>query len=71
MPGTAARPGGAVGEGALAGQHDPVGGRDDGGIGGDGDGGVDPGPFRRQRQGARGGCQVAAAVIDDRDRASG
>ena len=29
--------GGAVGEGALAGQHDTVGGGDDGRIGGDGD----------------------------------
>ncbi len=59
--------GGAVGEGPLAGQNDTVSGGDHGRIGSDGDSRIDAGPFRRQRHGARGGRQVAAAVVDDRD----
>jgi hypothetical protein len=57
----------AVGEGALAGQHDPVGRRDRVRVGRYRDRRLDPASFRRHHECARRGGQVAAAIINDRD----
>ena len=57
----------AVGEGALARQHDPVGAGDIVGIRGHPHLGIQPGALRRQRERPRGGGQIAAAVVHHRD----
>ena len=59
---------GAVGERALAGQHDAVGAGDTRpGSAVTATSAAMPAALGRQRQRARGGCQIAAAVVDHRD----
>jgi hypothetical protein len=61
------KPGGAIREGALAGQHDPVRFRHHLRVRGDPHIRRDPPPLRRQRQAARRRSQIAAIIVDDRD----